>query len=105
MDAGKTTLLNALAGRAPYANVTGDVMFGNTPMLPSDLMFVPQYDELKGYSTVLQQMEYVGMMKCKDVKAMKVRLLKLLKILGLFGKTHTLCKDLSGGEQKRLSVG
>jgi ABC-type multidrug transport system ATPase subunit len=103
--AGKTTLLNALAGRAPYANVTGDVMFGSTPMLPSDLMFVPQYDELKGYATVLQQIEYVGRMKCKDVGEMKVRLLKLLKILGLFSKAHTLCKDLSGGEQKRLSVG
>jgi ABC-type multidrug transport system ATPase subunit len=80
-------------------------MFGNTPMLPSDLMFVPQYDELKDYSTVLQQMEYVGLMKCRDVGAMKNRLLKLLKILGLFGKAHTMCKDLSGGEKKRLSVG
>lgn len=103
--AGKTTLLNSLAGRATYADTTGDVMFGSTPMLPSDLMYVPQYDELKSHATVVQQMEYVGRMKCKDVVAMKRRLLKLLKILGLFGKANTLCKDLSGGEKKRLSVG
>lgn len=103
--AGKTTLLNALAGRAPYADVTGDISFGNRPLLPSDLMYVPQYDEIKGFSTVMEQIEFVGTMKCTDIPAMKERLLKLLEVLGLFQKANVLCKDLSGGELKRVSVG
>ena len=103
--AGKTTLLNALAGRAPYANVTGDISFGKRTLLPSDIMFVPQYDEIKGYSTVMEQIEFVGAMKCTDIPAMKERLLKLLEVLGLFQKANVLCKNLSGGELKRVSVG
>ena len=103
--AGKTTLLNALAGRAPYAKVTGDVFFGKRTMLPSDLMYVPQYDEIKGYLTVMEQIEFVGLMKCIDVSAMKERLVELLEVLGLFHKSNILCKDLSGGELKRVSVG
>mmetsp|Transcript_17556 Transcript_17556/g.33104 ORF Transcript_17556/g.33104 Transcript_17556/m.33104 type:complete len:1326 (-) Transcript_17556:147-4124(-) len=103
--AGKTTLLNALAGRAPYAEVTGDITFGNRTLLPSDLMYVPQYDEIKGFSTVMEQIEFVGAMKCTDIPAMKERLLKLLEVLGLFQKANVLCKDLSGGELKRVSVG
>jgi ABC-type lipoprotein export system ATPase subunit len=103
--AGKTTLLNALAGRAPYANVTGDVMFAGRPLLPSDLMYVPQFDEIKGYTTVLEQIQFVGMMKCSDVVGMQERLYKLLQILGLFSRAGVLCKNLSGGELKRVSVG
>jgi ABC-type multidrug transport system ATPase subunit len=103
--AGKTTLLNALAGRAPYANVTGEISFGKRTLLPSDLIYVPQYDEIKGFSTVMEQIEFVGTMKCTDIPAMKERLLKLLEVLGLFQKANVLCKDLSGGELKRVSVG
>lgn len=103
--AGKTTLLNALANRAPYAHVTGEVKFGGLPLTSRDLMYVPQFDEIKGYTTVVEQIELVGMMKCTDLKDMRKRLLKLLRILGLFEKASSLCKDLTGGELKRLSVG
>lgn len=103
--AGKTTLLNALANRAPYGKVTGEVRFGGLPLTSKDLMYVPQFDEIKGYTTVVEQIELVGLMKCKDQRAMKKRLIKLLQILGLFEKANVLCKDLSGGELKRLSVG
>ena len=103
--AGKTTLLNALANRAPYANVTGEVTFGGAGLTSKDLMYVPQFDEIKGYTTVVEQIELVGLMKCNDQRAMRRRLIKLLQILGLFEKANTLCKDLTGGELKRLSVG
>lgn len=103
--AGKTTLLNALANRAPYGKVTGEVRFGGLPLTSKDLMYVPQFDEIKGYTTVVEQIELVGLMKCQDQRAMRQRLIKLLQILGLFEKANVLCKDLSGGELKRLSVG
>lgn len=103
--AGKTTLLNALANRAPYADIAGEVNFGGAALTSRDLMYVPQFDEIKGYATVVEQMELVGLMKSKDRRAMRRRLLKLLQILGLFERANVLCKDLTGGEQKRLSVG
>lgn len=103
--AGKTTLLNALANRAPYGDVTGEITYANRKFVASDLMFVPQFDELKPDATVMEQIMYVGMMKCQDIPAMKVRLVKLLQILGLFNKANTKCKELSGGELKRVSVG
>ena len=68
-------------------------------------MYVPQFDEIKGYTTVVEQIQLVGRMKCRDEAGMKQRLVKLLQILGLFEKANVLCKELSGGELKRLSVG
>jgi ABC-type multidrug transport system ATPase subunit len=102
---GKTTLLNCLANRAPYGIVDGKVEFAGRAFTASDLMYVPQFDEIKDYCTVVEQIMYVGMMKCVDVEDMKFRLLRLLQILGLFSKAQTLCKDLTGGELKRVSVG
>lgn len=79
--------------------------FGGSALTSKDLMYVPQFDEIKGFSTVIEQIELVGLMKCNDERAMRKRLVKLLQILGLFEKANVLCKDLSGGELKRLSVG
>lgn len=97
-------MLNALANRAPYGNVTGSIMFGNTPLLPSDLVFIPQFDDIKEYATVLEQVSFVGAMTCTDVKDMNGRLLSLLEVLGLARKAHVLCRDLTGGELKRVSI-
>jgi len=103
--AGKTTLLNALGNRAPYANVTGEISFGKRAFHSSDLVFVPQFDEVNGNFTVYEQIEYVGLMKCRDKSSMCIRLLHLLQILGLSTKSKTACRFLSGGELKRVSVG
>lgn len=46
--AGKTTLLNALSGRSSYAKVTGGVWLNGRRMLPEDINFVPQFDDLNG---------------------------------------------------------
>lgn len=97
--------MNGLSGRAPYGDITGNVTFGGLPFTVSDLMYVPQFDEIKGYCTVLEQIMFVGQMKRENIASLKKRLLKLLQILGLFSKANTLCKDLTGGELKRVSVG
>jgi hypothetical protein len=44
----QTTLLNALSNRTPYADVTGDIVYGGRAMTTSDLMYVPQFDEVNG---------------------------------------------------------
>jgi ABC-type multidrug transport system ATPase subunit len=103
--AGKTTLLNALSNRTPYARLEGDVKFGNRPFLPSDLVYVPQFDEFNPNLTVLEQIQLVGDLKCADRVSMKRRLANLLSILGLADKMHTSCRELSSGELKRVSVG
>lgn len=46
--AGKTTLLNALSGRADYADVTGVVTLGNHAFDKSMLDYVPQFDNIPG---------------------------------------------------------
>lgn len=103
--AGKTTLLNALSNRAPYARLEGEVTFGKRPFLPSDLVYVPQFDEFNPNLSVLEQIQLVGELKCRDVLEMKQRLANLLTILGLADKMSVLCRDLTSGELKRVSVG
>jgi ABC-type multidrug transport system ATPase subunit len=103
--AGKTTLLNALGNRAPYAKVVGEVTFGKRPFTAADLVYVPQFDEFNQNLTVYEQIEFVGEMKCQDKKEMRRRLGHLLTILGLAGRAKTVCKDLTSGELKRVSVG
>ena len=103
--AGKTTLLNALSNRAPYAKLVGDVTFGKRPFTAADLVYVPQFDEFNQNLTVYETIELVGLLKCKDADAMRRRLGNLLSILGLAPKVNTLCKELTSGELKRVSVG
>lgn len=102
--AGKTTLLNALSNRTPYAELLGEVTFGKRPFTPADLVYVPQFDEFNQDLTIYEQIEFIGNLKCIDVVDMYKRLDKLIPIIGLSNKVHTLCKHLTSGELKRVSV-
>jgi ABC-type multidrug transport system ATPase subunit len=103
--AGKTTLMNALSHRTPFARMEGEVTFGKRKFLPSDLMYVPQFDEFNPNLTVLEQILMVGELKCADRKEMLLRLNSLLSVLGLADKVNLMCRDLTRGEIKRVSVG
>jgi ABC-type multidrug transport system ATPase subunit len=103
--AGKTTLLNALSRRAKYAKVTGEVKFAGRHMTPTDLTYVPQFDEVNGSMTVEEHLLFVGSLTCTDLVEMRVRLVSLLDVLGLTGKKDTPVSGLSGGEVKRVSIG
>lgn len=80
-------------------------MLGSRPMVPADLMYVPQFDEILPVLTVREQLVLIGELKCKDKNSMYKRLPQLLRILGLYGKRNTRCGELTGGELKRVSVG
>jgi ABC-type cobalamin/Fe3+-siderophores transport system ATPase subunit len=66
--AGKTSLLNALAGKAPYARLTGRVLFNSVQLRPPQVKkligYVPQEDIVAGDLTVLvcfpRNDEYLG---------------------------------------------
>jgi ABC-type multidrug transport system ATPase subunit len=105
LGAGKTTLLNALARRAEYAKVTGSVKFAGRKMTPTDLTYVPQFDQLNRVMTIQEHFELVGKLSCADAKDMYERLEIILLVLGLKGKRHTPVGKLSGGEVKRVSIG
>lgn len=102
--AGKTTLLNALANRAPYARVEGDIRFCGRAVQPSDIMYVPQFDELNPQLTVSEQIELVGRLTCIEQHDMVERVSTLLRVLGLYSKRDIKCGALSGGELKRVSI-
>lgn len=103
--AGKTTLLNALAGRATYAVIEGSVRFSGRELTPSDLTYVPQFDEVNAVMTVYEHMVFVGELTCVDKAEMLKRADDLLEVLGLTEKKDVQIEDLSGGEVKRISVG
>ena len=103
--AGKTTLLNALGNRAPYGKISGDITYGRKAFATSDLYFVPQFDEVNDNLTVLEQIELVGLLMCRDRQDMYIRLQIVLRSLGLHEKSKSRCRDLTGGELKKVSVG
>jgi ABC-type multidrug transport system ATPase subunit/ABC-type multidrug transport system permease subunit len=103
--AGKTTLLNALAKRASYARVEGQILYGGRAMTATDLTYVPQFDEVNRILTVLEVMTLVGKLTCVDETEMNQRLEIVISVLGLQSKRNAQIKNLSGGEVKRVSVG
>jgi len=103
--AGKTTLLNGLAGRAPYAELNGDVKFAGHKLTSDDLTYVPQFDQLNPAMTVMQHITLVGRLTNSDEAAMLGQAKKLISVLGLQSKKDIKVSDLSGGEKKRLSIG
>ena len=103
--AGKTTLLNALAKRAKYAKISGEVKFAGREMTSEDLTYVPQFDTMNGILTIEEHFHLVGSMTCNNKTAMNKRIKDLLEVLGFTSKKDVQVKNLSGGEMKRVSIG
>lgn len=101
--AGKTTFLNALSGRAPYARVTGSLRFGTEPMSKHDLYYVPQFDTLNPVLTVEETLYHTAAL-LSSRGADPARIDELLNILGLAGQRGWAVSKLSFGERKRLSI-
>ncbi|KAJ3156057.1 hypothetical protein HDU89_005621 [Geranomyces variabilis] len=103
--AGKTTFLNALAYRAPYAHITGNVLLDGKPLQRNDLVYVPQFDTLNTSMTCMQSLLYTASLYCVDSSANKARSADLLAVLDLSHRAGSLVATLTSGERKRLSVG
>lgn len=102
--AGKTTLLNALSGRAPYARISGSVLLGDAPLNKSHLDFVQQYDSLNPMYTVKDSLCIMAKLK-NAISDCRERVAELMHILGLTQHANTLVRELSSGDRKRLSIG
>ena len=103
--AGKTTMLNALGNRAPYGRISGEISFGKRELTMADLYYVPQSEVFNDSLTVREQLELTGLLKCSDRNDMYERLDIVILALGLRDQANTRCKELTGGELKKVSVG
>lgn len=74
-------------------------------MTPSDLTYVPQFDEVNKSLTVQEHLSLVGSLTTVDVTTLQTRLQDVLAVLGLTEKRDTQVQYLSGGEVKRVSIG
>jgi len=115
--AGKTSLLNALCGRAFYGEVSGKIMInGNEGRIEDHknfLGFVPQDDIMYGELTVLENLLYSGRFRLpRGTSYEEIAELaeEIIASLGLVKVRNSIVgnieqRGISGGEKKRVNIG
>jgi len=116
--AGKTSLLNALCGRAYYGTTTGTVRINGQVAVIEDhtdaIGFVPQSDDsVRADLTVKENLVYSGrfsMPKGTPLSEIEEHADEVLASLGLSRVANSLVGDenrqsVSGGEKKRVNIG
>jgi len=115
--AGKTSLLNALCGRAFYGDVTGDIKINGKAGRIEDhrnvVGFVPQDDIVYGELSVRENFLYAGRFRLpKGTSASEIAELAddVIVNLGLVKVRDSVVGDvrrrgISGGEKKRVNIG
>ncbi|KAF6254331.1 hypothetical protein COO60DRAFT_1703369 [Scenedesmus sp. NREL 46B-D3] len=115
--AGKTTLMNALAGKASYGVVTGTITINGKPSGLDRhkrlLGFVPQDDIMYRNLTVEENLTYSARFRLPASTTAVQRLevvASAIAVLGLADVRHALIGDeevrgISGGQRKRVNVG
>jgi ABC-type multidrug transport system ATPase subunit/pSer/pThr/pTyr-binding forkhead associated (FHA) protein len=109
---GKTTLMNALNGLRPASSGTVFVnelnLYENFDTLRQSLGHVPQRDILFEDLTVERTLYYAAKLRLPAAissAAMRERIEEVISSVGLQEQRDTPFKQLSGGQQKRLSLG
>ncbi|CAH2076726.1 unnamed protein product, partial [Iphiclides podalirius] len=109
--AGKTTLLNILAGYSTKG-AKGEIKINGTPTCASQstsrggARYIRQQDDLRVHLTVYESMSLAAALKLADFSPheRKEKVYEILALLGLSAAAQTLCRDLSGGQRRRLAV-
>ncbi|XP_026483957.2 ATP-binding cassette sub-family G member 1 [Vanessa tameamea] len=109
--AGKTTLLNILAGYSTKG-AKGEIIVNGVCTCASQstgrggARYIRQHDDLRVHLTVYESMSLAAALKLADFKPRerKEKVLEVLALLGLSKTSRTLCRDLSGGQKRRLAV-
>jgi ABC transport system ATP-binding/permease protein len=110
--AGKTTLLEALSGFRPAQRgkvfVNGHDLYQNFKAYRTELGYVPQEDIIHLDLTVYQALNFAARLRLpKDIsrKERHQQIQTVLADLELSHRQHSLVKELSGGQRKRVSIG
>lgn len=109
--AGKTTLLNILAGYLTRG-AKGEIAVNGVCACASQsagrggARYIRQHDDLRMHLTVYEAMSLAAALKLADFSQQerKEKVHEILALLGLSSAAQTLCRDLSGGQKRRLAV-
>ncbi|CAG4974047.1 unnamed protein product [Parnassius apollo] len=109
--AGKTTLLNILAGYSTKG-AKGEIKVNGVQICASQsnsrggARYIRQQDDLRVHLTVYESMSLAAALKLADFTPheRKEKVYEILALLGLSGAAQTVCRDLSGGQKRRLAV-
>jgi ABC-type multidrug transport system ATPase subunit len=109
---GKSTLIDAIAGYRPATNgnvfVNGIDVYKNFNAIRNDIGFVPQRDIIHMELTVYQALDYAARLRMpKDTSKSErhQRIIEVLEDLDLAHRKDVQISGLSGGQQKRVSIG
>ncbi|UCC60451.1 MAG: FHA domain-containing protein, partial [Dehalococcoidia bacterium] len=110
--AGKSTLLDALSGFRPASGgqvlVNNNNLYTNFQLYRTQLGYVPQKNIIHMELTVYEALDYSARLRLPaDTAAAerKRRIMEVLEILNLTECRDRVIKNLSGGEQRRTSLG
>jgi ABC transport system ATP-binding/permease protein len=109
---GKSTLVDAIIGYRPATHgqvfVNGTNVYRNFEAVRDDIGFVPQRDIIHTGLTVYQALDYTARLRMPrdTTKAeMHKRIMEVLEDLDLLHRKDNEISKLSGGQQKRVSIG
>lgn len=110
--AGKTTLIEILAGKSKSGHTTGSVTFPGNPTAPR-VGFVPQQDVLPPMLTVHEALLFAARLRLPENIPASEKLARVDDVLDKLGLTHIRNmrigdgekRGISGGEMRRVSIG
>jgi len=109
---GKSTLVDAIAGYRPASHgkvyVNGVDLYENFDSIRNEIGFVPQKDIIHMELTVYQALEYAAKLRMPPDTSREERhkrVLETLDDLDIAHRKDTQISRLSGGQQKRVSIG
>jgi ABC transport system ATP-binding/permease protein len=109
---GKSTLLDAIAGYRPathgHVYVNGTDIYQHFDAIRNEIGYVPQRDIIHMELTVYQALDYAARLRMpRDTKKSErhQRIMEVLQDLDLVHRKDVQVSGLSGGQQKRVSIG
>lgn len=109
---GKSTLVDAIAGYRPATHgrvvVNGTDVYKNFDAIRNDIGFVPQRDIIHMELTVFQALDYAARLRMPPDTTREERYQRIdevLEDLDLAHRRDVQISGLSGGQQKRVSIG
>jgi pSer/pThr/pTyr-binding forkhead associated (FHA) protein/ABC-type multidrug transport system ATPase subunit len=109
---GKSTLVDAIAGYRPATHGTVEVnginVYKNFDAIRNEIGYVPQKDIIHMELTVFQALDYAAQLRMPPDTTKKERHKRIDEVLADLDLTHrkdVQISGLSGGQQKRVSIG
>ena len=109
---GKSTLLDAIAGYRPatqgHVLVNGVNIYSHFDVIRNDIGYVPQKDIIHMELTIYQALDYAAQLRMPpdtSPEEREKRVMEVLEDLDLMHRKDVQISGLSGGQQKRVSIG